>query len=94
MVQAIAMARAGQIEQGQQLLDKAESAARESAKRFEDDETLTGHADSMVELRGALPALAAQPPPALTPDDVRAAEAAPSVIRESHDSAVRTLQGD
>jgi Ca-activated chloride channel family protein len=94
MVQAIAMARAGQIEQGQKLLEQAEAAARQSANRFEDDETLTGHADSMVELRGALPALAAQPPPAITPDEMRAAETAPSVIRESHDSAVRTLQGD
>jgi Ca-activated chloride channel family protein len=93
MVQAISMARSGRVEEGQKLLDTAEASARDAAKRF-DDEQLVRHADSMTELRGALPSLVAQPTPDTPALELEAVEAAPSVIRESHDSAMRTLQGD
>jgi Ca-activated chloride channel homolog len=89
MVQAISMARSGRIDQGQELLERAEAEARRSAKRFGSDAELLRHADSMVQLRDALPAVAPDP----IPDASEARASGAGVIRRSHDRAVRTLQG-
>ena len=94
VIQSIALARAGQVDQGKTLLVAAETEARASAKRL-DDGSLVKQADLMKPLREALPSLvqraqvtpAGAVPPAYD-DDAPAAE---STVKRAHDEATSTL---
>lgn len=61
-VDAIALARSGQLAAANTLIDRAEPEARQSAKALEDAE-LRAQADGLVKLRKALPTLAPAPQP-------------------------------
>jgi hypothetical protein len=94
VIQSIALARAGQVDQGKTLLVAAETEARASAKRL-DDGSLVKQADLMKPLREALPSLVqrAQVTQAgAAPADYEAdAPAAESTVKRAHDEATSTL---
>ena len=105
-VDAIALARGGQIAAANTLIDRAEPEAREAAKQF-DDADLRGQADGLVKLRKALPTLgpAPQPAQALQPmaGGIQAADViaapmipadSPATVKRSHARAMRRLQGE
>jgi len=103
-VDAIALARSGQLAAANTLIDRAEPEARQAAKQFEDAE-LRAQAEGLVKLRKALPTLgpAPQPPPqpvagGLQPAAVIAAPMAPAdspaTVKRSHARAMQRLQGE
>jgi Ca-activated chloride channel family protein len=106
IVQAIAMSRAGQLQQARNLIDNTEPRVRAAADRLEDEE-LAAQANEMIELRKALPAVAPAPMPGSTgPIAIDEAPStapstgpqpfpasAPSTVRRSHDRAMKKLQG-
>lgn len=90
----IAEARAGRLAAARQRLDQAAREARVQAKKL-DDQELERLADSLDELRPALPSLVA--PPAPTAAATPAARAPVSyedaeVVKETHSAAVESLQ--
>lgn len=92
----IAEARAGRLAAARQRLDQAAREARAQAKKL-DDRELVRLADSLDELRPALPSLvaptpsataAAAPPAARSPASYEDAE----VVKETHSAAIESLQ--
>jgi Ca-activated chloride channel family protein len=90
----IAEARAGRLATARQKLDQAAREARAQARKLGDDE-LVHLADSLDELRPALPSLVAPPaptaaasPPARAPVSYEDAE----VVKETHSAAIESLQ--
>lgn len=109
IVEAIALSRAGRLDEARAILDRAQARARNLADERE-DEDLREQADEMVELRAALPAVVQAPPPAIAagnggsgldgeipPAPMSAPEpfpeSAPSTVRRSHGKAMRRIQG-
>jgi Ca-activated chloride channel homolog len=97
VIQSIALARTGQVDQGKALLVAAEQEARASAKRLSDAD-LVKHADGMRPLRDALLSLVQQAQVNVTADaagGVGAPSAAPaaesSTVKRSHDEATSIL---
>ncbi len=90
----IAEARAGRLAAARQRLDQAAREARSQAKKL-DDQELGRLADSLDELRPALPSLVA--PPSATTAAAPAARSPASfddaeVVKETHSAAVESLQ--
>lgn len=98
IVQAIALARGGNVPAARHLLDEAERDARAAAESLGDAE-LSAKAKTIPALRNELAALAPPPVPIVAPGSPRptmapaAAPTAPAVI-ESHADATRTIQGN
>lgn len=102
-VDAIALARAGQLTAANTLIDRAEPEARQAAKQLADEE-LRAQADGLVKLRKALPTLGPAPQSmpasggALQPAAMIAAPTAPAdspaTVKRSHAGAVMRLQGE
>jgi Ca-activated chloride channel family protein len=99
VLQAIALARAGQLDQAKKLVDQAEQLARERGRALE-DATLIAKAADMKKLRDSLPSLVAPPPvavhhPALptpqAPEPSMPSPAAAQVVREAHAAAKADL---
>ena len=100
-VQAIAIARSGNVVQARTVLRQAEHAARTRARQLDDDE-LGKLADSMKKLDAALPSVAPQPAPQPVPTGgvsrgqgtrPRPIPAdAPATVKRAHASAMETLQ--
>jgi Ca-activated chloride channel family protein len=102
MVNAVALARAGQLPQAQQMLETERAAATEALNRFDDDAELKELVDAMTELVEALPTFVTQvaPPATIQLEDDSgngSAEssypAARSKLNRSHGRAMQTLQG-
>jgi Ca-activated chloride channel family protein len=93
-VQAIALARGGELDRARAMLDTARAVA-EGRARESRDSYLAGQASAMQAVYGALPSVAPPSPGAAASapmsDDERAEAAA--VVRRTHDRAVRTIQG-
>jgi Ca-activated chloride channel family protein len=103
-VDAIALARGGQLAAANIVIDRAEPEARQAAKQF-DDADLRAQAEGLVKLRKALPTLGPAPQPmtqpiagGMQPAAVIAAPAAPvdssATVKRSHARAVQRLQGE
>lgn len=100
VLRAIAMARAGNLQAAQALVDGAEKEAQRAAKALDDPE-LQEKAKSMGPLRESLPSLVRQQQAAvgfsqapIGPQAMAEAMAAPAaVVMDSHKDAVRTIQG-
>lgn len=103
-VDAIALARSGQLAAANTVLDRAEPEARQAAKQFDDAELRT-QAEGLIKLRKALPTLGPAPQPAMPanggamqPAAVIAAPMAPAdspaTVKRSHARAVQRLQGE
>lgn len=101
-VDAIALARSGQLAAANALIDRAEPETRQAAKHFDDTE-LRAQADGLVKLRKALPTLGPAPvaqPIAggMQPAAVMAAPTmpvdSPATVKRSHAQAVQRLQGE
>jgi Ca-activated chloride channel family protein len=96
---AIALARAGQLTAADELLVRAEPEARGAAAQLRDAD-LAAQADGMVELRKALPTLGPAPAsaPAAQPSALELAAPAPeardrTTVKRSHHQATARLQG-
>ncbi len=91
-VEAIRLARAGDLERAQAMLGQATEAASLQAIGFSDD-VLAGQVEGMRELERSLPAVApsgrsgAGAAPSVAPE-------APRAVRRAHDRAMQTLQGE
>ena len=103
-VDAIALARGGQLAAANVVIDRAEPEARLAAKQF-DDADLRAQAEGLVKLRKALPTLGPAPQPmtqplagGMQPAAVIAAPAASAdssaTVKRSHARAVQRLQGE
>lgn len=103
-VDAIALARGGQLAAANTVIDRAEPEARQAAKQFDDAE-LRAQAEGLVKLRKALPTLGPAPQPTsqplaggLQPAAVIAAPSlpadSPATVKRSHARAVQRLQGE
>ncbi len=105
-VDAIALARSGQLAAANTLIDRAEPEARHAAKQFDDAE-LRSQADGLVKLRKALPTLGPAPQPmqasqpiasGMQPAAMIAAPMAPAdspaTVKRSHARAMKALQGE
>lgn len=103
-VDAIALARGGQLAAANLVIDRAEPEARQAAKQF-DDADLRAQAEGLVKLRKALPTLGPAPQPmaqpiagGMQPAAVIAAPAASAdssaTVKRSHARAVQRLQGE
>jgi hypothetical protein len=101
----VALARAGQLQQAQELLAGAEKAAREAVAEFDQDAELAALVKAIAELNEALPNFVnqVQPQPAASLDyaddgapaaaEAISAPAARRQVNRSHDRAIQTLQG-
>jgi hypothetical protein len=104
-VRAVALARAGQLQQAQELLAGAEKAARQAVAEFDQDAELAALVKAIAELNEALPNFVnqVQPQPAASLDyaddgapaaaESMSAPAARRQVNRSHDRAIQTLQG-
>lgn len=104
-VRAVALARAGQLQQAQELLAGAEKAARQAVAEFDQDAELAALVKAIAELNEALPGFVnqVQPQPAASLDyaddgapaaaESMSAPAARRQVNRSHDRAIQTLQG-
>ena len=106
---AIALARQGQLAAAIAVIDRAEPAARGDANQLDDDELRT-QADGLVKLRKALPTLGPAPQPMPAPSQPLAPNArepvttmgstvsapvdATATVKRSHSRATRRLQGE
>lgn len=93
-VEAIRLARGGELEQARAILAQAAVRAEADA-RAHGDEALAAQAQGMYSVQAYLPSAAPSAAPAGYDDDAPAAEAeeAPRAIRAEHERAMRVLQG-
>lgn len=105
---AIALARQGQLAAAVAVIDRAEPMARTGAKQLDDPELRT-QADGLAKLRKALPTLGPAPAPMPAPSQPLAVDAtqpvatmaaprsndeAPATVKRSHGRAMKRLQGE
>lgn len=106
-VDAIALARSGQLAAANALIDRAEPEARGAAKQL-DDADLRAQADELARLRKALPTLGPAPQPvqmqpgpgggvqpaAAIAAPMPAPADSPATVKRSHGKAMKRLQGE
>jgi Ca-activated chloride channel family protein len=93
-IQAIAMARGGELDAARASLDAAATEARNRAAAT-NDQYLAAEAQRMTTLSGALPSLAppsAAQPGAAAPAAYEFSDDAPAVVRRSHERAMRAVE--
>ena len=93
-IQAIALARGGELEAARASLDSAATEARNRAAAT-NDQYLAAEAERMTTLSGALPSLASPPaaqPGAPAPAPSEFSDDAPSVVRRSHERSMRAVE--
>jgi len=98
VVQAIALARGGNVDQARTVLDAAEPLARQRAKNFDDAELRLQLAE-LAPLRKALPTLVPPPPPpvlagaaAAYPEPPQATPEEARAVRAAHDHGMKPTQ--
>lgn len=97
-VEAIALARSGQIAAANALLDRAEPEARGAAIKLSDPE-LKAQAEGLIKLRKALPTLGpapqpSQPQPTAMIAAPSAPDTSPATVKRTHARAMQRLQGE
>lgn len=93
-IQAIALARGGELEAARASLDRATEEARAQAAATH-DQYLAAEAERMNTLSGALPSLATPPPSApgsAAPAAYQFADDASAVVRRSHERSMRAVE--
>jgi len=92
-IQAIALARGGELDAARAALDGAVAEARQRAAAT-NDQYLAAEAERMSTLSGALPSLASAAPsaPGAAPRAYEFSDDAPAVVRRSHDRSMRAVE--